>query len=418
MSHAHQCDRSWPVSPQSFRAKGPSVRCTNIVVGRKQVCEDCRARAKLCQYPGCGKPHGGPPHTTRYCDVCRSKVRRKPNSPRNPKWTEAEDQILRDLYTSHGYGQIAGKVREAFPTRPDWATGRRAQLLGLATKRKKEPRWSPEEDAVLETYGWMSPERIAMRLKEAGFLRTTTSVSLRLRRTEVRTKIDGMTARGFARMLSVDDHAVTGWIHKGLLSAEKKGYGAGNEMRDQYHITTGGIRSFFLTHPDLVDFAKLERNGNKLWFLEIVTGGRISETTDVPDAVATAPVSVDSLDRTVALYGERVTLPALADISGRSVAVLLHCIDGQGMGVEQAAFGQDGEVPLPHEPDPVDVELGMQLQILAKKCRAGAQSIAVWADLPEVVVEHALAGTLPMVTPALAAIVEKLHGEIRIIAKE
>ena len=418
MNKEHQCDRRWPVDPlRSTRALGAvMVRCTNVCAGQKQICDACRARSKLCQYPGCGKPHGGPPSTTRYCDPCRSKVRRKPNCARNPKWTAAEDQILTDIYTRYSYREIAEKIREAFPTRPDWATGRRAQSLGLATRRKKEPRWSPEEDAVLEKFGWMCPERVAKRLKEAGFTRTITSVSLRMRRTEVRSKIDGMTARGFARMLGVDDHAVTGWIHKEWLAAEKMG--GGNEMRDKYHITTSGIRTFFLTHPELVDFAKLERNGNKLWFLEIVTGGRISEGTEVPDAVATAPVVPSSVDRMVTLYGERVSLPALADISGRSVAVLLHRIDDLGMGVEQAAFGQDGELPTPHEPDPADVVLGMQLQLLAKHCRAKAPSIALWSGLSEGVVEQALAGTLPMVTPAVAVIVEKLGGELRVVMKE
>jgi hypothetical protein len=63
---------------------------------------------------------------------------------------------------------------------PHWALKKRARDLGLA--RTKEQPWSEPELTILERYARMSDERIRLKLKAAGYSRSTTGIHLKLRR--------------------------------------------------------------------------------------------------------------------------------------------------------------------------------------------------------------------------------------------
>ena len=384
--------------------------CKNPCYGQEQLCDDCHKKRLICQYPGCNKPHGGNPHTTKYCPQCRSKVRRKPRSTFNPEWTPAEDKLIRDIYGKH-HGKEAGRLlREAFPLRPRWSINRRAQVLGAATIRKKEPRWTPEEDAILREHSWMSPERIQIKLREKGYKRSVTGVSIRMNRTRVRQHIDGLTAQGLAKLLNIDVHAVLRWIKDGLLKAER--FGTSGDNHDHHYITTEAVRAFFVANVEKIELSKLERVGSKMWFLEVLTGGQISEHGD-PAPVAAAPAAAGGDARTFPLYGERVTLAALSDITGRTMAELLRRIDEQGMSVEAAAFGPDApeEAAVDH---PLALEVGAQLRALMRTRRAGPASMVRWTGLPAPLVARLQKGSVPVLLPALLTCVEKLAGEVEI----
>lgn len=306
--------------------------CENEVVGSAQVCAECRAKDLLCR--NCGGPHGGALGTTKLCPICRSLKRRKRRSPLNPPWTEAEDQAVRDAYATYHSKQIGAKLRELFPTRPRWSIKRRAIQIGASTVRTKDPPWSAEEIAYLTEIVWMSPERIWLKFKERGFKRTITAITIRINRQRVRQHIDGVTAQGLAKLLNIDVHAVLRWIERGWLPKERAGLSseAGNH-HNRHHLTTAAIRKFLYEHPEVIELGKLERVGSKMWFLEMITEGRISENGD-----AAPQASVDP-ERTLPLAGQRVSPQALADICGRPVGELLHRIDGLGMSVQEAAFG-------------------------------------------------------------------------------
>lgn len=314
------------------------VTCPALVYGMVQKCDACRAKELLCRK--CGRPHGGAPKTTKQCEECRRHKKSKPRSERNPPWTPEEDERIREAYATHNAHTIGPRLRELFPTRPRWSLTRRAQELGAATVRRKEPPWSAEEHAFLMEWAWMSPGRLTAKFREHGYSRTTTAIAIRLNRYQLRKNIDSYTAQAVARLLNVDFHKVSRWIADRMLRAERRKGTGGND--DRHHITTADVRSFLLAHPEQYELGKLERAGSKMWFLEMVTLGRISEDG------APAAETLSSPDRTVNLAGERVTLPALADICGRSVANLIHRIDGLGMSVQEAAFGagsHDSQVP-------------------------------------------------------------------------
>ncbi len=308
------------------------VSCPTIIYGLSQKCDGCHAKELLCRK--CGKPHGGPPKTTKQCPDCRRQKKGKPRSERNPPWTPEEDDLIREAYATHNAHTIGPRLRELFPTRPRWSLTRRAQVLGAATVRRREPPWSAEEHALLMEVSWMGPERISMKMREHGFSRTTTAIAIRLNRFRLRQNIDSYTAQALAKLLNVDIHKVSRWIAEGMLRAERRKGTGGNH--DRHHITTADVRAFLLAHPEQYELSKIERTGSKMWFLEMITFGRISED----GAPTTSSSALDNPDRTVNLAGERVTLSALSDICGRPVADLLHRIDGLGMSVQEAAFGE------------------------------------------------------------------------------
>ncbi len=197
--------------------------------------------------------------------------------------------------------------------------------------------------------------------------------------------------------------------------------GTTGDHHDRWYITTEAIRRFLFEHYEQVELSKLERVGSKMWFLELITGGRISESGDAVPSVTPAgapPSAADAAtpDRTVPLYGERVTFAALADICGRSVAVLIHRIDGLGLSVEQAAFGED-ELDEPTAPTalPMGTAIRDQIRALMKRHRAQPRDLASWTGLVPVVVDRLLEGTMPaVVSPALLSVVEQLDGEVTI----
>lgn len=405
------------------KGKIKGVSCNGTVQGQAQLCPKCLQNRTLCQ--GCGKPHGGIPGMTRFCPPCRSQRRRKPHSARNPPFTQAEDAIIREVYATHNSHDAPRILRERWSVRPSWSITRRAQLLGAATIRKKEPRWAAEEDAVLLEHAWMVPERVVLKLKDKGYHRTVTAVSIRMKRMGAREHIDGMSAHQLATMLDVDGHAVTGWIDAKELAAERRG--TTGDAHDKWYITTAAVQAFFWAHPERVVLSRLERAGSKMWFLELVSGGRIREHDDGParepaspptpgEPAVRAEIGLPAPARTVALFGERVTITALAEICGRSSDELLHRIDGLGMSVDGAAFG-DGEAASEGAPAPatsLGVEAGKALGALMKRHRAKPKDVAGWTGLPEEMVQRFLTGQVTLLPAALLAAVEKLDGRVAI----
>lgn len=403
-------------SPMKRKSTNPSERgcgrCGGEVFGQEQVCQDCRDKEKLCK--DCGSPHGGPP-TTKLCPRCRAKHRTKPRARNNPAWTPREDAIIREMYAEHHAREAGRRLREMFPRRPRWSITRRAAVLGAATTKAKEPRWSEAEDALMEEFGWMTPERVVLKLRNAGFKRTVMAVSVRIKRMRIHQKIGGMSAHGLAEMLGIDMHAVLRWIDEGELVAERSG--TTGDHHDRWHITTDAIRAFILAHPERIELSKLERVGSRMWFLELITGGLIAEGRAAPRQLPQADAG-PAPGRTLMLYGERVSLPALADISGKSVADLLHRVDGLGMSVEGAAFGEDDGAGLggmmTGAGSPMAMAIADQVRALMKRHKVKIKDLAKWSAVPDAIIERLLAGEAPILSVAVVGVVANLDGEIEL----
>ncbi len=369
------------------------------VFGREQVCHACRVAATLCG--DCGEPHGGKPGTTKFCRRCRGKRQGKPRSEQNPPWTDAEDELLREVYATFEGRRLHTKLKELFPSRPSWSPGRRAIAIGAtsARTRDKNYHWSTEEDAVLREVCWMTPENARRHMKNAGFSRSLTAISIRMKRLNLRQHIDGMSATGLADQLGVDSHLVIKWIHEGYLKASRAG--TSGDQRDRWYIPNSEIARFLLEHPALYSLSRIEVRGGAPWFFEMISiahRGGTHSSTPYP------------AERTVALGGERITITALSEISGRSVADLLDRIDERGMSVEKAAFDhtENGE----DVASDLAATIGAELSALAKIHRASPSDLARWTGIPKGIVVQVLRGGKHALSGAFTKLVDALDGEL------
>ena len=95
--------------------------------------------------------------------------------------------------------------------------------------------------------------------------KTNKSFTKRLKITKIGS---GYTARGLAFGLGVDDHKVTKWIEKGLLSAARRQTRRRREQNgDYWYIDPRDIREFIKNNPDEVSF----RNADKRFLIRILT---------------------------------------------------------------------------------------------------------------------------------------------------
>jgi hypothetical protein len=210
----------------------------------------------------------------RYCDECRSKVRRK-----RLKYipTPRIDALIRETWLGKAWGLKAGRVVAARIGWPHWVVKRRAVALGVVRQKHKEAPWSGDELRVLEQFAWMSPQRIGIKLKQlCGTHRSDTGIILKRQRLKFIANGEWDSATGTAELLGIEAHLVTKWIKLGWLIAERRGT-LRNERQggDEWRITDSKLRDFVLAHPDEIDLAKIQVAGSSLWFLDLITGGRI-----------------------------------------------------------------------------------------------------------------------------------------------
>lgn len=206
-----------------------------------------------------------------YCDPCRSLARRK-----RKKYVSNDliDQRLRSIYLApdrkrqgnQSVKRLASQIRW-----PVWALRKRAAQLRLS--RVKESPWSEAELKILERWAWMSPDRIRLRLKAAGFRRTATAIDVMLDRTLARRNTPYLTANALSLLLGVDRHCIARWISLGYLPAGKRGTdrheGNGGDM---YMIHERDVYKFVLARPLEFDIRKVDQ----LWFLDLITEGKIA----------------------------------------------------------------------------------------------------------------------------------------------
>lgn len=207
----------------------------------------------------------------RYCDPCRSKARRKRTLYVS---NDLIDQRLRAIYLKPDRkrsGDQSVKKLAAQVKWPTWALTKRAAQLSLS--RVKDTPWSEPEIAILERNAWMSPERIRLKLKAAGFTRTATAIDIKLDRTYARRNTPYLTANALSLLFGVDRHCIKRWISVGYLKAKMRGTdrheGNGGDM---YMIHENEVREFVFARPLEFDIRKVDQ----LWFLDLVTEGKIA----------------------------------------------------------------------------------------------------------------------------------------------
>ena len=151
---------------------------------------------------------------------------------------------------------------------PRWKISRYALQQGWCAKCKKEPNWSEQELKILEGVAHLSPERIQIRLKKAGFSRSQNGIVLKRKRMRFLQNLKGMTSRTLAMCFGIDDHCITTWIEKGYLKAKKRGTKRTSKQGgDQWFIKEKWVRNFIVENVSIIDFRKVD----KFWLVDILT---------------------------------------------------------------------------------------------------------------------------------------------------
>ncbi len=185
--------------------------------------------------------------------------------------TQEIDEKIRHAY----FRQRSGDRRALSTVRVDIGWSKSAIVrrgAELRVTRAKESPWSAREEEILERFGYLTAGGIQQRLARAGYQRSRAAIQLKLTRMRIKRNLDGYSACTLAGALGVDTHKVCGWIRRGLLHGERRGSERSAEQGgDIWWIPLSAVRKFILRAPEEIDLSRVE----KLWFLDVVTGGKI-----------------------------------------------------------------------------------------------------------------------------------------------
>lgn len=185
--------------------------------------------------------------------------------------TPVIDQAIRDAYQKQR--QRDRKALQAVGVRIGWsrnAVSKRGAELGVA--RAKERPWTVPEKELLERFGHLAPSGIRRQFSAAGFSRSIAAIQIKLNRTRIKRNLEGYSANSLAGALGLDVHKILTWIRRGLLTAERRGTErTQTQGGDIWWISDRAVKRFVLRVPEEIDLARVE----KIWFLDLLTGGKI-----------------------------------------------------------------------------------------------------------------------------------------------
>lgn len=189
------------------------------------------------------------------------------------KHTDHTDALIRRAYASEHYQRRAiVQVADGLGW-PKWIVYRRAVRLGVIQPMKKEPPWSDAETELLEQLSHLDPVVIGRKLRKAGFSRTPTAVTVRLKRlgfSKAMARQDAglYSSRQLAMAMGCDAHTIARWISKGLLKAKRAGTARTAEQHgDHWEIHEADVRALLMEHTAAVDFRKID----KFWMVDVLT---------------------------------------------------------------------------------------------------------------------------------------------------
>jgi hypothetical protein len=184
-----------------------------------------------------------------------------------PITPEIHEQIKKTYQAMTGNGEVASlAARLGYPR---WTIARYARSQGWVATQLKEPNWSDQECTILEKRAYLSPERIQIHLRKAGFSRTVTAIVLKRKRMRWPKNLGGMSAHQLAECLGVDPHFVTRAIKDGRLRATMRGtHRTAKQGGDIYFIKDKAIRAYIVENINEIDIRKVD----KFWFVDMLTG--------------------------------------------------------------------------------------------------------------------------------------------------
>jgi hypothetical protein len=188
----------------------------------------------------------------------------------NYAWEWHHDEHIRRKLATPRTGRGVWREIERELGRPRQVVRSRALKLGLLAPREAPLPWTEAEDAVLREAAGKGTRQAQRLLRRAGFQRTETAVTQRMKRvtgSSARQRADGtMSARELAALLGVDGKTVSVWIAEGLLGARR-------HSDKEWRIGEPAVRRFVIEHPARIHLGKVEAAGGRYWLIDLL-GGR------------------------------------------------------------------------------------------------------------------------------------------------
>lgn len=185
---------------------------------------------------------------------------------------EHTDAAIRTTYCKPtGRGEI--NALAARLGRPRWWITKRASWLGFVSPRLKQPDWTDDEIEIMMRSAHRHPKTIQAHLKRAGYARSETAITVKLKRQGgvrlARLTNGRYTATSLAQVMGVDNHCVLQWIAKQWLAARRRSTARTEQQGgDPWEITEPAVRRFIIENTHAVDIRKCD----KFWLVDLLTG--------------------------------------------------------------------------------------------------------------------------------------------------
>lgn len=186
--------------------------------------------------------------------------------------SEAIDEAIRRAYLGPR-GSVSRLAKTLGRSRS--AVRDRAQVLGLVVPVRQPHAWAPAELDILRANGAQHPNVIRLKLRAAGFERTTSAIQVRKRGLKIRQAGEGdrYTLNSLSAAFGVSREAVRAWVNKGwLYGGRHRAHSApqGTPPADgaQWRFTPAEVRRFVMENVAAVDFRKVD----KFWLVDLLAG--------------------------------------------------------------------------------------------------------------------------------------------------
>jgi hypothetical protein len=217
----------------------------------------------------CTQAHGG---------LLLSESARQRRVPDSPEIDEALRKVYRQPHDQDPYGSTYPRstlnhLAVRFKRTRNYMR-RRAEELNL-TRRivKSYPKWTDQEEKIVERFAHLSPTVIHKKLKREGYERTPTAIRDRIYLLRLREDSDYYSQERLAKHLGVTSSLGSRWAKERLLRGQNLQTG---NPTDTWRVHRKEIRRFIQRNPNAIDLCKVEQ----MWFLDIVFEGEIAETAE------------------------------------------------------------------------------------------------------------------------------------------
>lgn len=177
--------------------------------------------------------------------------------------TEAIDALLRERFPACTQPRMLEALAVEC-SRPSWWLKRRGEALGLEYGFRRQPDWTPQEQAVLAEFSHLSLNTLRGKLRALGTSRTENAIEVRLKKLKLsRVNHDVYCATDLARLMGMTPKTVMRWIHSCDLKATRTP--GSTAEAPHFRITRRALREWIAAHPVEVDLRRVD----KYWFIDL-----------------------------------------------------------------------------------------------------------------------------------------------------